>query len=203
MTDLNGLKKQRVAILGSTGSIGVSTLEVIAKHPQRFEVFALSAATQVDKILAQCACFKPVYAVMASEQHGRQLAQKIEAEGLKTIVKYGPEAIEFVASHESVDTVMAAIVGAAGLASCLAAARAGKRLLLANKEALVVGGDFFLQAVQQGGAKLLPIDSEHSAVFQSCLTIARIGPGDRPNHPDRLRWAVSPDGSGQPAGCHA
>lgn len=176
MTDLNGLKKQRVAILGSTGSIGVSTLEVIAKHPQRFEVFALSAATQVDKILAQCACFKPVYAVMASEQHGRQLAQKIEAEGLKTIVKYGPEAIEFVASHESVDTVMAAIVGAAGLASCLAAARVGKRLLLANKEALVVGGDFFLQAVGEGGAKLLPIDSEHSAVFQSLPDDARLWP---------------------------
>jgi 1-deoxy-D-xylulose-5-phosphate reductoisomerase len=176
MTDLNGLKKQRVAILGSTGSIGVSTLEVIAKHPQRFEVFALSAATQVDKMLAQCACFKPVYAVMASEQHGRQLAQKIEAEGLETIVKYGPEAIEFVASHESVDTVMAAIVGAAGLASCLAAARAGKRLLLANKEALVVGGDFFLQAVGAGGAKLLPIDSEHSAVFQSLPDDARLWP---------------------------
>jgi len=176
MTDLNGLKKQRVAILGSTGSIGVSTLEVIAKHPQRFEVFALSAATQVDKILAQCACFKPVYAVMASEQHGRLLAQKIEAEGLETTVKYGPEAIEFVASHESVDTVMAAIVGAAGLASCLAAARAGKRLLLANKEALVVGGDFFLQAVGAGGAKLLPIDSEHSAVFQSLPDDARLWP---------------------------
>ena len=176
MTDLNGLKKQRVAILGSTGSIGVSTLEVIAKHPQRFEVFALSAATQVDKILAQCACFKPVYAVMASEQHGRLLAQKIEAEGLETTVKYGPEAIEFVASHESVDTVMAAIVGAAGLASCLAAARSGKRLLLANKEALVVGGDFFLQAVSAGGAKLLPIDSEHSAVFQSLPDDARLWP---------------------------
>ncbi len=176
MTDLNGLKKQRVAILGSTGSIGVSTLEVIAKHPQRFEVFALSAATQVDKMLAQCACFKPVYAVMASEQHGRLLAQKIEAEGLETTVKYGPEAIEFVASHESVDTVMAAIVGAAGLASCLAAARAGKRLLLANKEALVVGGDFFLQAVGAGGAKLLPIDSEHSAVFQSLPDDALLWP---------------------------
>ena len=176
MTDPSGLNKQRVAILGSTGSIGVSTLEVIAKHPQRFEVFALSAATQVDKMLAQCACFKPVYAVMASEQHGRLLAQKIEAEGLETTVKYGPEAIEFVASHESVDTVMAAIVGAAGLASCLAAARAGERLLLANKEALVVGGDFFLQAVGAGGAKLLPIDSEHSAVFQSLPDDARLWP---------------------------
>jgi 1-deoxy-D-xylulose-5-phosphate reductoisomerase len=167
MTEQNGLKKQRVAILGSTGSIGASTLEVIALHPQRFEVFALSASTQVDKMTAQCVQFKPSFAVMASEQHGRILEQSCRSNGLITKVLYGSKAIEFIASHELVDTVMAAIVGAAGLASCLAAARAGKRLLLANKEALVVGGDYFLQAVTQGGAKLLPIDSEHSAVFQS------------------------------------
>ncbi len=167
MTEQLGIKKQRVAILGSTGSIGVSTLEVIANHPQRFEVFALSAATQVDKMLAQCQHFKPAFAAMASEAHGRRLEELIRSNGLVTRVLYGSEAIEYIASHEQVDTVMAAIVGAAGLASCLAAARAGKRLLLANKEALVVGGDYFLQAVAQGGAKLLPIDSEHSAVFQS------------------------------------
>ncbi|OQW86774.1 MAG: 1-deoxy-D-xylulose-5-phosphate reductoisomerase [Rhodoferax ferrireducens] len=167
MTTHSGLKKQRVAILGSTGSIGVSTLEVLALHPDRFEVFALSASTQVDKMLAQCVQFKPVFAVMASVEHGRTLAQKCKENSLPTQVLYGPVAIEEIASHDQVDTVMAAIVGAAGLASCLAAARSGKRLLLANKEALVVGGDYFLQAVQQGGAKLLPIDSEHSAVFQS------------------------------------
>jgi 1-deoxy-D-xylulose-5-phosphate reductoisomerase len=160
-------KKQRVAILGSTGSIGVSTLDVIALHPDRFEVFALSAATQVDKMLAQCAQFKPTFAVMASAEHGKQLEQKCKLNSLLTQVLYGHEAIEEIACHEQVDTVMAAIVGAAGLASCLAAARAGKRLLLANKEALVVGGDYFLKAVAQGHAKLLPIDSEHSAIFQS------------------------------------
>jgi 1-deoxy-D-xylulose-5-phosphate reductoisomerase len=167
MTDNNRRHKQRVAILGSTGSIGVSTLDVIARHPQRFEVFALSAATQVDKMLAQCAQFHPTFAVMASPEQGRLLQQKCEANNLQTHVLYGLEAIEFIASEERVEIVMAAIVGAAGLAACLAAARAGKRLLLANKEALVVGGDYFLQAVAAGGAKLLPIDSEHSAVFQS------------------------------------
>ena len=167
MTDQNGLKKQRVAILGSTGSIGVSTLEVISLHPENFEVYALSAATQVDKLLRQCVQFRPSFAVMASASHGRDLAQKCAALGLPTRVLGGAEAITEIAQHECVDTVMAAIVGAAGLASCLAAARAGKRLLLANKEALVVGGEYFLQAVAAGGAKLLPIDSEHSAVFQS------------------------------------
>jgi 1-deoxy-D-xylulose-5-phosphate reductoisomerase len=167
MTDQNRMKKQRVAILGSTGSIGVSTLEVMALHPQRFEVFALSASTQIDKMLAQCVQFKPVFAVMASEPHGRALEQLCRSNNLSVQVLYGSGAIEFISSHELVDTVMAAIVGAAGLASCLAAARAGKRLLLANKEALVVGGNYFLQAVSRGRAKLLPIDSEHSAVFQS------------------------------------
>lgn len=167
MTDQGDLKKQRVAILGSTGSIGVSTLEVIAAHPDRFQVYAITASTQVDKLLAQCVQFKPVFAVMASEAHGRDLAQKCLNLGLSTRVLGGVEAITMIAGHESVDIVMAAIVGAAGLASCLAAARAGKRLLLANKEALVVGGNFFLQTVASGGAKLLPIDSEHSAVFQS------------------------------------
>ncbi|MDD5029524.1 MAG: 1-deoxy-D-xylulose-5-phosphate reductoisomerase [Rhodoferax sp.] len=160
-------RRQRVAILGSTGSIGVSTLEVMALHPQRLEVFALAACTQVDKMLAQCAQFKPVFAVMANPAAARELAQKCKGNSLPTQVLSGPKAIEEIASHEQVDSVMAAIVGAAGLASCLAAARAGKRLLLANKEALVVGGDFFLRSVAAGGAKLLPIDSEHSAVFQS------------------------------------
>jgi 1-deoxy-D-xylulose-5-phosphate reductoisomerase len=153
--------------LGSTGSIGVNTLDVIARHPDRFEVFALSAATQTDLMLQQCLHFKPVFAVMASETHGRLLEQKCRDRLLTTRVLWGSAAIAMIASHELVDTVMAAIVGAAGLASCLGAARAGKRLLLANKEALVVGGEYFMRAVAIGGAKLLPIDSEHSAVFQS------------------------------------
>jgi 1-deoxy-D-xylulose-5-phosphate reductoisomerase len=167
MSDSTGLKKQRVAILGSTGSIGVSTLEVLSLHPDRFEVFALTASTRVDSLLQQCIQFRPAFAVMASAEHGRELARQCRDLGLPTQVLWGADAITEVASHEQVDVVMAAIVGAAGLASCLGAARAGKRLLLANKEALVVGGDYFLQAVKSGGAKLLPIDSEHSAVFQS------------------------------------
>jgi 1-deoxy-D-xylulose-5-phosphate reductoisomerase len=167
MTALANACQQRVAILGSTGSIGVSTLGVIARHPHRFEVFALTAATQVELILRQCVQFCPAFAVMASEPHGRELEKKCRELDLPTRVLWGVQAITMVASHELVDTVMAAIVGAAGLASCLAAAQSGKRLLLANKEALVVGGEYFMRAVAQGGAKLLPIDSEHSAVFQS------------------------------------
>ncbi len=159
--------KKRVSILGSTGSIGTSTLDVMARHPDRFEVFALTASTQVELMLAQCIQSTPVYAVMASDAHGKALERRCRDLGLKTRVLWGAAAIAMVASHEQVDIVMAAIVGAAGLASCLEAARAGKRLLLANKEALVVGGDVFLDAVKQGRATLLPVDSEHSAIFQS------------------------------------
>ena len=159
--------KQRVTVLGSTGSVGVNTLDVIARHPDRFEVFALSAATKVDELLAQCARFIPRFAVMASAPHAERLAQKIKQNDLATYVLTGKDAIETIASHEQVDTVMAAIVGAAGLGPCLAAARAGKRLLLANKEALVVGGELFMNEVRRGGGALLPIDSEHSAIFQS------------------------------------
>ena len=161
------MSRLRVAVLGSTGSIGTNTLDVIARHPDRFEVVALAAATQVDLMLAQCARFKPRVAVMASAPHALELDRKIKLEGLPTQVDLSPDAIEKVASCDDVDAVMAAIVGAAGLAPCLAAARAGKRLLLANKEALVVGGDVFMRAVAEGGATLLPIDSEHSAIFQS------------------------------------
>ncbi|MGE4377246.1 MAG: 1-deoxy-D-xylulose-5-phosphate reductoisomerase [Burkholderiaceae bacterium] len=159
--------KQRIAVLGSTGSIGTNTLDVVARHPERFEVVALSAATQVDLLLEQCARFRPRLAAMASAPHARLLAEKLEQNSLPTKVIQAQDALEAIASHEQVDTVMAAIVGAAGLAPCLAAARAGKRLLLANKEALVVGGEVFLSAVRAGGATLLPIDSEHSAIFQS------------------------------------
>ena len=161
------MKKQRLAVLGSTGSIGGNTLDVVARHPDRFEVVALTAATQVDAMLAQCEQFRPRVAVMASAPHAAELAEKIKQKGLPTQVDQASDALEKVASSGEVDTVMAAIVGAAGLAPCLAAARAGKRLLLANKEALVVGGEVFLRAVREGGAALLPIDSEHSAIFQS------------------------------------
>ena len=159
--------RQRVTVLGSTGSIGKNTLDVIARHPERFEVFALSASTQTDLLLAQCAQFRPRYAVMASAPHARDLAEKIQSNGFPTQVLQSQDALEIIASHAEVDSVMAAIVGAAGLAPCLAAAHAGKRLLLANKEALVVGGEVFLRAVRDGHATLLPIDSEHSAIFQS------------------------------------
>ncbi len=159
--------KQNITILGSTGSIGTNTLDVLSNHLDNFQVFALTASKQVDLILAQCAKFKPRFAVMAQEDAGRMLAQRIKAEGLPVEVRWGPEALDWVSAHEEVHAVMAAIVGAAGLSPCLAAAHAGKRLLLANKEALVVGGEVFLNAVKKGGAVLLPIDSEHSAVFQS------------------------------------
>jgi len=173
------MMKQRITVLGSTGSIGTSTLDVVARHPDRFEIFALSAATQVDLLLAQCARFLPRYAVMASLPHARILSDKLKANSLPTQVLQAENALEVIASHGDVDAVMAAIVGAAGLSPCLAAARAGKRLLLANKEALVVGGGLFMQTVRQGGATLLPIDSEHSAIFQ-CL------PEDSSTWPERV-----------------
>jgi 1-deoxy-D-xylulose-5-phosphate reductoisomerase len=142
-------------------------LDVIARHPERFQVFALTGATQVDVMLRQCAQFKPRFVVMAHADAAKALKDKLHAEGLAVEVLTGPHALDEVSAHPDVDAVMAAIVGAAGLSPCLAAARAGKRLLLANKEALVVGGEVFLDAVKQGGATLLPIDSEHSAIFQS------------------------------------
>ena len=158
---------QSITILGSTGSIGTSTLDVIARHPERYSVFALTAATQVDLMLEQCRLFKPRFAVMVSPEHAAHLAELVKAHGLNVTVLAGAQALCDVSADPGVDAVMAAIVGAAGLAPSLAAARAGKKLLLANKEALVVGGDLFMQAVKAGGATLLPIDSEHSAVFQS------------------------------------
>jgi 1-deoxy-D-xylulose-5-phosphate reductoisomerase len=167
MNMLNNPQPQRITILGSTGSIGVNTLDVISRHPNRFEVFALTGATQVDLMLQQCLQFKPSMVVMAHVDTAKQLQEKLDAHGVGIRVQSGSKALEEVASHPQVDSVMAAIVGAAGLKSCIAAALTGKRLLLANKEALVVGADVFLKAVQQGGATLIPIDSEHSAIFQS------------------------------------
>jgi 1-deoxy-D-xylulose-5-phosphate reductoisomerase len=156
-----------ITILGSTGSIGTSTLDVLSRHPDEYRIHALTASSQVDLMLAQCARFKPEEAVMVQESAGRQLAERVKAEGLPVQVRWGAAALDEVASAPQVDAVMAAIVGAAGLSPCIAAARAGKRLMLANKEALVVGGEVFMRAVREGGALLLPIDSEHSAIFQS------------------------------------
>ena len=158
---------QHITVLGSTGSIGTSTLDVVARHPDKFKVFALTAATQVDAMLGQVAQFSPAFAVMADPQCASLLAERVLAEGFATKVLSGPKGLIDVACDERVDSVMAAIVGAAGLPPCMAAARAGKKLMLANKEALVVGGRCFMAAVAQGGAVLLPIDSEHSAIFQS------------------------------------
>lgn len=157
----------RISVLGSTGSIGTNTLDVVGQHPDRFEVYALSAARQVDLMFEQCLRFRPKRAVMADAQAAEQLRQRLAGASLAVDVASGPEAICEIASDPQVDAVMAAIVGAAGLAPALAAARAGKRLLLANKEALVVGGELFMETVRQGGGTLLPIDSEHSAIFQS------------------------------------
>ncbi len=159
--------KQQVLILGSTGSIGVNTLDVMALHPQRYQVFALTASTSVEAMFAQCLQHQPAFAIMADAASGRDLKQRCASAGLSVQVQWGAQAIADIAAHPQVDAVMAAIVGAAGLAPCMAAARSGKRLLLANKEALVVGGHLFMQAVKSGGATLLPIDSEHSAIFQS------------------------------------
>ena len=159
---------QRVCVLGSTGSIGVNTLDVIARHPERYQVVALSAMSRVDELLQQCLQVRPRFAVMPVREAASELRRRLREAGSNTEVLDGTDALAEIAAHPDVDTVMAAIVGAAGLAPAIAAARAGKRLLLANKEAIVVGGALFMRAVEQGGATLLPIDSEHSAIFQ-CL----------------------------------
>lgn len=158
---------KRVAVLGSTGSIGVNTLDVLRRHPEQFSAFALTASTNVDLLYAQCLEFTPRYAVMVSAASASDLKSRLAQAGLATEVLSGADVLDEMSAHPDADIVMAAIVGAAGLSSCLSAALAGKRLLLANKEALVVGGDVFMAAVQRGGATLLPIDSEHSAIFQS------------------------------------
>jgi len=174
-------KRQRLCILGATGSVGMSTLEVVALHPGRFEVFALTARHRIDELAALCERWRPRLAVVANPQQARDLRERLGHADVHTEVLHGAAALSELAAHPEVDTVMAAIVGAAGLAPCLAAARAGKRLLLANKEALVVGGGLFMRAVDDGGATLLPIDSEHSAIFQ-CLPPERARWGQRIDH---------------------
>jgi 1-deoxy-D-xylulose-5-phosphate reductoisomerase len=156
---------QRVTILGATGSIGVSTLDVLARHPDKYSVYALSAHGRVDELAAQCRRFRPARAVVGSPEAAARLSQMIA--DLPTEVSYGEQALCDISSSADTDTVMAAIVGAAGLAPALAAARAGKKILLANKEALVMSGQLFMDAVREHKATLLPIDSEHNAIFQS------------------------------------
>ena len=163
---------QLITILGSTGSIGVNTLDVIARKPDRYKVFALTANRNVDLLQQQCETFKPVFAVMQDEDAAGQLRQVLSGSGIEVLS--GVEGLQSVAAHEDVDCVMAAIVGGIGLAPTYAAARAGKKVLLANKEALVMAGSLFMEAVNQSGCTLLPIDSEHNAMFQ-CLPVSDRG----------------------------
>ena len=173
---------KRVAVLGSTGSIGVNTLDVIARHPDRYAVAALAAASSHERLLEQCRAHRPRVAVLEDAGAARALEAALRAEGLPTEVACGRAALAEVAGSADVDVVMAAIVGAAGLPSTLAAARAGKRVLLANKESLVVAGRLLIEAAAAGGAELVPIDSEHNAIFQ-CLppggAAGRASPGVR------------------------
>jgi 1-deoxy-D-xylulose-5-phosphate reductoisomerase len=199
--DVHQDRPQRLVILGSTGSIGTSTLDVVERHPGKFVVAGLSAHQRIDELIAQCLRWKPGHAVVSDEGKARQLRDVLRSRGVATQVRSGAEALCDLSAGPDVDIVMAAIVGAAGLRPCLAAARAGKRLLLANKEALVVGGALFMRAVKEGGATLLPIDSEHSAIFQ-CL------PQQRGQWPDTIEHIVltasgGPFRSRDPATLHA
>ncbi len=159
---------QKITILGATGSIGASTLDVISQHPQAYQVFALTAHRQIDKLVELCQRFCPRYAVVETEQDAEVLQQQLTGLGLDTELLFGEAGLCQVASASEVDAVVSAIVGAAGLVPTLAAVKAGKKVLLANKEALVMSGALFMQAVREHGAQLLPIDSEHNAIYQ-CL----------------------------------
>lgn len=160
------MTQQVLTILGSTGSIGESTLDVVSRHPEKFRVFALAGHRQVDKLAAQCKQFRPEYAVVGDAGHAAELEKKLKQEGVSTQVLYGAQALIDVASADEVSGVMCAIVGAAGLPSALAAAQKGKTIYLANKETLVVSGALFMETALQNGATVLPIDSEHNAIFQ-------------------------------------
>ncbi|MFK7830817.1 MAG: 1-deoxy-D-xylulose-5-phosphate reductoisomerase [Congregibacter sp.] len=171
-------KRESVVILGSTGSIGESTLDVLSRHPQRYEVHALAARRSVDALFDQCLRYRPRYALMAEHDAAQALQERIRTshEALATEVLAGPEALIEMAAHADVDVVVAAIVGAVGMPSALAAAQSGKRILLANKEALVTAGGLFMAAVEEGHATLLPVDSEHNAIFQCLPADARARP---------------------------
>ena len=160
------MTQQVLTILGSTGSIGESTLDVVFRHPEKFRVFALAGHRQVDKLAAQCKQFRPEYAVVGDAGHAAELEKKLKQEGISTQVLYGSQALIDVASADEVSGVMCAIVGAVGLPSALAAAQKGKTIYLANKETLVVSGALFMEIARQNGATVLPIDSEHNAIFQ-------------------------------------
>ncbi len=162
------MRTQSISLLGSTGSIGKNTLSVIALHPDKYHVFALTANTNAETLYQQCRKFSPRYVVISDPAKYKWLEDSIKQAGLNTEVLLGKEGLEYVASHKDVDTVIAAIVGIAGLASTLAAARQGKKILLANKEALVVAGSLLTDTCVANGARLLPVDSEHNAIFQ-CL----------------------------------
>ncbi len=167
----------RVAVLGATGSIGASALDVVTRHPDRYSVALLSANERVDALLELCRRHRPTHAVIADPAGYKALAEGLRAAGLDTRAHAGPEALASLAGSGECDTVVAAIVGAAGLGSVMAAARAGKRLLLANKEAVVVAGDLLMQELAASGGELLPIDSEHNAIFQCLPQPARPGRG--------------------------
>ncbi len=164
---LSPQKIQYVTILGATGTIGMQTLDVISQHVDRFAIFALTANNNVKGLFALCEKYKPHYAVMLQESAAAMLSAQLESIGSTTVVLHGEAALCEISSHDEVDIVMAAIVGAAGLHPAMAAAKAGKRILLANKETLVMAGNLFMEAVVSGGATLLPIDSEHNAIFQA------------------------------------
>ncbi|MDF3031490.1 MAG: dxr [Moraxellaceae bacterium] len=169
------MAQQLVTILGATGSIGQSTLDVVARHPDRFRIFALTTHQRVDSLAEQCLRFRPRFAVTACEVDAELLRKSLQSSGVGTEVLFGTEGLVKVASAPEADVVMAAIVGAAGLLPTLAAVRAGKRVLLANKEALVMSGALFIEAVAASGATLLPIDSEHNAIFQCLPAGSRCG----------------------------
>ena len=169
--------KRQVTVLGSTGSIGCSTLDVIAQHPDQFGIYALTANSRVEELVVQCRRFKPTFAVIADESRAAALASALSNESPDTQVLAGAEALQQVAAASEVDVVMAAIVGAVGLDPTLAAVNAGKTVLLANKEALVMAGALFMDAVADSGATILPIDSEHNAIFQCLPEVVQNGAG--------------------------
>lgn len=171
--DLPHLPPQKLTILGATGSIGLNTLDVVSRHPDSFEVYALTAQRNVTRMAALCQEYKPAYAVMTDADSALQLRDILQHSGVLTEVLAGTEGLCEVAAHDSVDIVMAAIVGAAGLLPTLAAVKAGKRVLLANKEALVMSGQLFIDALQHSDARLLPVDSEHNAIFQALPLVAQ------------------------------
>ncbi|MFZ0219292.1 MAG: 1-deoxy-D-xylulose-5-phosphate reductoisomerase [Candidatus Aquirickettsiella sp.] len=178
-----------LSILGATGSIGVNTLDVINKHPARFKVVALTAHYNIDLLFQQCLQFTPTYAVVSSKNLAENLQQRLRAESLKTEVLFGRDALAFVASLDEVDTVMAAIVGSAGLLPTLAAIKAKKQVLLANKEALIMAGPLFIEEAQRAQTSLIPVDSEHNAIFQ-CLH-GQVTPGNSCNSLSKIILTAS------------